>query len=58
MEQKEEDTYIGEFETEYVNQEVYTMFEKEGMVTRQDLYRCAKAMGQWSEQDGKLLIDV
>lgn len=29
------------------------MYEREGMVTRLDLYRCAKAMGGWSEKDGK-----
>ena len=45
--------YIGEFQTEYINQEVYTMFERDDMVSREDLYRCAKAMGGWSQQDGK-----
>ena len=29
------------------------MFERDDMVSREDLYRCAKAMGGWSQQDGK-----
>ncbi len=49
-----EDTYIGEFQTEYINQEVYNLFENDGMVTRKDLYTCAKAMGGWTESEGKL----
>ena len=48
-----EDTYIGEFQTEYINQEVYNLFENEGMVTRKDLYICAKAMGSWTQPEGK-----
>jgi hypothetical protein len=48
-----EDTYIGEFQTEYINQEVYNLFEHEGMVTRKDLYICAKAMGSWTKPEGK-----
>jgi hypothetical protein len=47
------DTYVGEFQTEYINQEVYNMFECDGMVSRPDLYRCAKAMGGWTTEDGK-----
>lgn len=43
------DTYIGEFQTEYINQEVYNMFENEGNISRDDLYICAKAMGGWSQ---------
>ena len=43
------DTYIGEFQTEYINQEVYNMFENEGLITRDDLYICAKAMGSWTQ---------
>ena len=46
-------TYVGEFQTEYINQEVYNMFERDGMVSRTDLYRCAKAMGGWTTEDGK-----
>ena len=43
------DAYIGEFQTEYINQEVYNMFENEGNISRDDLYICAKAMGGWSQ---------
>lgn len=50
------DTYIGEFQTEYINQEVYNMFEREGTVTREDLYTCAKAMGGWHQGEGKSII--
>jgi len=32
------------------------MYEREGMVTRADLYRCAKAMGGWSEKDVEQLM--
>lgn len=32
------------------------MFERDGMVSRPDLYRCAKAMGGWSTEDGKFLL--
>jgi hypothetical protein len=48
------DGYIGEFQTEYINQEVYNMFEVEGLITREDLYTCAKAMGGWQAKEGKL----
>ena len=51
-----EDTYIGEFQTEYINQEIYNLFENEGMITRNDLYLCAKAMGGWTQDEGKLLL--
>lgn len=52
-----EDTYIGEFQTEYINQEVYNLFENDGMVTRKDLYTCAKAMGGWTESEVENLMD-
>jgi hypothetical protein len=29
------------------------MFEKEGLVSRADLAICAKAMGGWTQQEGK-----
>ena len=45
----QKDTYIGEFQTEYINQEVYNMFENEGNISRDDLYICAKAMGSWTQ---------
>jgi hypothetical protein len=41
--------YIGEFQTEYINSEIFGLFEDEGRVLREDLYVCAKAMGGWSE---------
>jgi chromosome segregation protein len=31
----------------------YNLFENEGMVTRKDLYICAKAMGSWTQPEGK-----
>jgi hypothetical protein len=48
--------YIGEFQTEYINSEIFGLFEKDNRVLREDLYICAKAMGGWSQQDGKLLF--
>ena len=45
----QKDTYIGEFQTEYINQEVYNMFDNEGNISRDDLYICAKAMGSWTQ---------
>jgi hypothetical protein len=51
-----EDTYIGEFQTEYINQEVYNLFENDGVVTRKDLYICAKAMGGWTQPEGKFSL--
>ena len=48
-----EDTYIGEFQTEYINQEISNLFENESTVTRSDLYLCAKAMGGWTQNEGK-----
>jgi len=47
--------YIGEFQSEYINQEIYNLFEIDGKVSKQDLYTCAKAMGNWSPQECKTL---
>ena len=29
------------------------MFENEGLISREDLYICAKAMGGWTQSEGK-----
>jgi Ca2+-binding EF-hand superfamily protein len=56
MEADEEDMgaaasgYIGEFSSEYVNAEIFKLFDVDGSgkLNRDDLHECAKAMG-WSE---------
>jgi Ca2+-binding EF-hand superfamily protein len=42
--------YIGEFSSEYINAEVFKLFDVDGSgkIDRNDLHECAKAMG-WSE---------
>jgi Ca2+-binding EF-hand superfamily protein len=42
--------YIGEFSSEYVNAEIFKLFDTDGSgkLTRADLHDCAKAMG-WNE---------
>ena len=46
--------YIGEFSSEYVNAEIFKLFDTDGSgkLTRADLHECAKSMG-WSEQQRK-----
>ena len=47
--------YIGEFSSEYINAEIFKLFDVDnsGKITRDDLGECAKAMG-WTEQQRKL----
>jgi hypothetical protein len=42
--------YIGEFSSEYINAEIFKLFDVDGSgkIDRNDLHECAKAMG-WSE---------
>ena len=42
--------YIGEFSSEYINAEIFKLFDVDGSgkITRKDLHECAKSMG-WSE---------
>ena len=42
--------YIGEFSSEYINAEIFKLFDYDGSgkITRSDLHDCAKAMG-WTE---------
>ena len=47
----DEVAYIGEFQNEYINQEIYNLFEIEGKVIRGDLYTCARAMGGWTPEE-------
>ena len=49
-------SYIGEFQTEHINSEIFGLFECENKVMKKDLYVCAKAMGGWTEQDGKFFV--
>ena len=46
--------YIGEFSSEYINAEIFKLFDVDnsGKITRLDLQECAKAMG-WTEQQRK-----
>ena len=51
--------YIGEFSNEYINAEIFKLFDTDGSgkLTRSDLHHCAKAMG-WSEQQRKYSLVV
>lgn len=42
--------YIGEFSSEYINAEIFKLFDVDnsGKITREDLTECAKHMG-WSD---------
>ena len=51
--------YIGEFSSEYINAEIFKLFDidNSGKITREDLQECAKAMG-WSDQQRKYFNSI
>lgn len=46
--------YIGEFSHEFVNGEIFRLFDikRQGLITLEEMYTCAKAMG-WGKMSGK-----
>ena len=50
----QEDGYIGEFSRDYINAEIFKLFDVDnsGAITRDDLYQVGDQMG-WDKKQGK-----
>lgn len=54
------EAYIGEFSSDYINSELFKLFDVDGSgkITRDDLTGCAKSMGWKPEQLDELLMEL